>query len=103
MENLYINEDNVLQWDSMTDGTDDSTINDASITFDVKTLGGTSKATGSLAYVSASSGKYQGTLEKADAANLEAGTEYVIEITASSSGRDGFRRIPAVARYHQAS
>ena len=38
---------------------------------------------------------------EADAAELVAGTEYVLEITAASSGRDGFSRIPFVARYHQ--
>jgi len=101
MEAIYIDEDNVIQWDGMADSTDSSYINDATATYEIKTLGGTSKATGSLAYVSGSDGKYQGTLDKADAAELVAGTEYVLEITAASSGRDGFRRIPFVARYHQ--
>ena len=101
MEYSYIDEDNVFQWDAMTDGTDGSYVNDATVTFAVKDLADVSKGTGSLSYVSASSGKYQGVYGKTDAATLSAGTEYVLEITAASSGRDGFRRLPVIARYHQ--
>ena len=70
MEAIYIDEDNVIQWDGMADSTDSTYINDATATYAIKTLGGTSKATGSLAYVSGSDGKYQGTLDKADACLL---------------------------------
>ena len=100
---IYINEDNLVLWDAMTDGTDSSFVNDATVTYNLTDTGGTSKATGSLAYVAASAGKYQGTIDKADAATLSAGTDYVLELTASSSGRDGFRRVSVVARYHQAT
>ena len=98
---IYINEDNLVAWDAMADGTDSSFVNDATVTYNLTDTGGTSMATGSLAYVAASSGKYQGTIQKSDAANLAAGTQYVLEVIAASSGRDGFRRLPVVARYHQ--
>jgi len=98
---IYLDEDNVIEWSNMTDGTDSSFVNDATVTFDVKDLADVSKGAGSMAYVAGSDGKYQGVFTSTDAATLIAGTSYAVEITAASSGRDGFRRLPVVARYHQ--
>ena len=45
MEYIYIDEDNVFQWDAMVDGTDGTYVNDATVTFAVKDLADVSKGT----------------------------------------------------------
>lgn len=100
---LYINEDNVIEWDEMKNSADDTFINDATVTFTIKDTddvvwNGVENVT--MPYVAGSNGKYQGTLMKAEAADLVRGTRYFIEITADADV-DGFRRIEATAAYHE--
>lgn len=97
---LYISCDNLIEYDGMIDEADGSYVNNATVTFALKDSDGNtvSSATGSLSYVSASNGIYQGVI--VSSVSLTAGTTYYLEITASSSSRDDFRRIECKAQYH---
>lgn len=104
LKNLFIDENNLIEWDEMTDSSDDSFVNDATVTFDLKTVAGVIVGAAddvAMAYVAASDGKYQGTLTKAIAATLAKGDRYILEITAGGTV-EGFRRIECVAVYHGA-
>jgi len=100
---LYLSEDNLIEWDALTDAADGTFVNDATMTFTIKDTAeaALTGANGvSMSYVAASDGKYQGvapsTVTYTDAAT------YYLEVTAASSGRDGFRRITCKAQYHGA-
>jgi hypothetical protein len=100
---LNINEDNLIEWDEMTDSSDDTYINSATVTFSLFESDGTTLVSGptSMSYVSGSNGKYQGVLDKIPSATLTPGEMYILTVTALSGSTDGFRRIECSARYHK--
>lgn len=81
-EVIYLSNDNLLIVDAVQDSSDDSYINDATVTCTLKDLDGNA-VTGqtfplTLAYVSGSNGKYQGKLE--DGLSLTARQAYIAHI-----------------------
>ena len=99
---LYYNEDNVIEWESMQDSKTDAYINDATVSAELKDLDEVVVVSSfSLTYKTSSDGVYQGTIDKADMANLTVGQRYALEVTAASSGRDGFRRIIYIVQHHR--
>lgn len=86
---LYVGNDNLVELDELKDESDGSYVNDATVTLtDLEDKDGTS-VTGqsfptSMAYVAASNGKYQGTLE--DGLAVTAGEKYfaTIDVDAGS-------------------
>jgi hypothetical protein len=104
-QTLWILNDNSIEIgadaaDVLKDSADDSIVTDATITFALKDADGVavSGATGSLSHVAA--GKYRGDLPST--VSLTQDANYTLEITAASSGRDAFWRIPCVAKYRAA-
>lgn len=87
-EVLYVDNDNLVEIDGLKDKTDDTYINDATITATLTDADGTT-VTGqtfpaSFSYVSESNGKYQLTLE--DGLSLTAGAKYTLAISISATG-----------------
>lgn len=97
---LFIGNDMRIRWDEMTDELNGTFINDATVTFTLKDSDGdgvTGAENIAMAYVSASDGRYQGKL--AGSVDLDNGATYYLEITATSTGRLGFRKIACKAQY----
>lgn len=99
---LFIGNDLRVRWDEMTDELSDPPVfvNDATVSFTLKDSAGlaVSGASGvSMPYVTGSDGRYQAKLS--GAVSLSAGSMYYLEISATATGRIGFRRIPARAQY----
>lgn len=71
----------------------------ATVTFTLKTMAGVAVAGATnvaMAYVAASNGKYQGTLDSTVA--LTTDTSYTLEITAASGSRNGFVSLSCVTQ-----
>lgn len=102
---LYLNEDmNVtLTGASVTVNGTTSYLNSATVTYSITDAAGTavSGGTGTLSYVSASSGDYEGTIESSvlTSSNFTEGRTYLVDITLSQSGYNGFRRLVCRAAY----
>lgn len=97
---LYIGNDNLVTLDRLLDKATNQYINDATVTFDLRTdysPSGTSVASGTLEYVAGSNGKYQAVIE--EDTTLTEGTTYYQEITvAASSDRVAKWQTPRTAR-----
>lgn len=80
-----------------------SYLNSATVTYAVTDAAGTavSGGTGTLSYVSASDGNYEGTIESTvlTAANFTEGRTYLVDITISQSSYNSFRRLVCRAAY----
>lgn len=97
---LFLGNDMRIRWDRMTDELTGSFVNDATVTFTLKTTAGVAVSGAeavSMPYVSGSDGRYQAKL--AGSVALTNQSRYFLEISASSAGRLGFRRIPIEAKY----
>lgn len=94
---LYINSDNLLRWDRMRLASNGNYVNDATVTWALEDAGGDEVATGSLEYVSATNGQYDGVLESTVV--LVSGGIYYLKVTAESGQANGFRRVECVAAY----
>jgi hypothetical protein len=99
MLTINVNSDNLIRWDRMSLASTGAFVNDAAVTFTVKDASGVvvSGATGVMSYVAASDGRYEGILEST--VILILGGTYYLEVTATSGGANGFRRIECVAAY----
>lgn len=85
---LFINNDTIVELDTLVDASDGTFVNDATVTADVDTLEGDSIASGiSMAYVASSDGKYQGTIQ--DTLSLVVNQFYLITVTAIKAGTKG--------------
>ncbi len=97
---LFIDSDNLVEWDELTNLATATYINDATMTFTLKDADGVavSGAAGvSMSYVAASNGKYQGVIESTVDLG-DPGDEFDLEITVSSTPQ-AFRKIRCVAQY----
>lgn len=97
---LYVGNDLRVRWDRMTDELTGLYINDATVSFTLKDSTGiavTGANAVSMPYVTSSNGRYQAKL--AGTVSLTNGARYYLEISASSAGRVGFRRIACTAQY----
>jgi hypothetical protein len=74
-------------------------LNDATVTYALKTASGTSVSTGTLTYVAASNGNYSGSIESSVTGTLTVGAMYVLEVTAVESPYDDFRRLELWCSY----
>jgi len=100
MITVFISTDNVIEWKGLQRVTDDKWVKNATVTFTLKDTDGNA-ITGadgvSMPYLAGSDGTYQGTLPST--VSLTEGASYYLEVTATSSSGNGFRRIQCVARY----
>lgn len=106
---LYIDSDSSIEIDALKDPTDNTFVNDATVTANVKTPAGAVVSNGgpiTLSYIANSDGDYRGTLGDDAAINDGSssgdGPDYFLEVTAESSGRTKFWRFPCRAKYRGA-
>ena len=96
---LYIGEDLTVTWTgaSVTVNGTTSYLNSATVTYAITDAAGTavSGGTGTLSYIAASNGNYEGTIESTvlTASNFTVGRTYLLDITLVQSGYNGFRRL----------
>lgn len=99
MVELYIKEDMTVKLTGFKKKSDGTPLNNATITAKVVDKSGNQVFTFSMAYVASSSGDYEGTIESTSTELLTENQIYYIEITASESPYDTFRRVRAKAVY----
>lgn len=95
---LFVANDNLITWNNMTSSVDGSYVNDATVTMTLYDSTGatvTGAIAVSLPYVSASNGKYQGTIDSTVA--LVSDASYTLKITAVSGTKNGFVELDCVA------
>jgi hypothetical protein len=101
MLTIYVAADNLIRWDSMQLASTGVFVNDATVTFTLKSAAGAAVAGATaiaMPYVAASNGRYEGVLEST--VSLTVGATYYLEVTATSGGANGFRRIECAA-FHE--
>ena len=102
MQTLYLNNDNLVEFDMMTQSSDGSFVNDATVTFTLATsfttavppvaAGAVANHSGvSMPYIAGSDGKYQGVIDSTAA--LTVGTTYYVGITYTSGTKNGFTKL----------
>ena len=96
MQLLLVNNDNDVELKELSDRRDGEVINDATVTYTLKTTGGATVTTGSLTYVADSSGSYRGTIESS--VSLTAEQEYRLTVTAVHGTINGEWTIPCKAQ-----
>jgi len=103
MLTLFVNSDNLIRWDGMTLASTGVYVNDATVTYAIKTAAGAAVpgASGSLTYVTSRNGRYDGVCESS--VTLIADRTYYLEVTAVAGGANGFRRVECVAAYQDDS
>jgi hypothetical protein len=100
LEVLGIGSSNLVRLDALTNTSTGAYVNSATVTFTLKDASGSvvSSLSGvSMAYVSSSNGRYEGTIPNTAALTLNA--LYTLEITTTSGGLVLFRRLSCVAKY----
>ena len=107
--NLYVGESNLIEWQRLQLGANRQYVPDATVTFAIKTVAGSTvtAGTGTLSRVTTSQDPalYQGYASAS--ADITAGTNYVVWITATGSvggtTLTGLRKITVTAAYHGAT
>lgn len=79
LDKIFIGEPRDVSLTGLKRRSTDTYKNDATITWALKELDGTSIATGSLSYVAASDGDYLGVIPANVTDDLEEGVEYIVE------------------------
>lgn len=100
MLTIYVASDTLIEWDKAAKASDGTYLNAATVSYQLTDLAGNniSGASGSMSYVTASDGRYQGVLDST--VSLTDGQEYWILITLTSAGGIGSaRKVRCVARY----
>lgn len=104
MIQLHVNEDNNIYWRGLKRESDDTYVDDATVTFTLKTKSGGVVADAedvTMVYMEGSDGDYIGVLS--NDIPLVAGARYVVEMTALIGSSKGFRKLQCEAVYHGAS
>ena len=101
MLNVFVNADNLIRLDGLTLASDSTSVNNASVSYVLRDGGLQSLATGSLAYVTASVGRYDGTIQST--VSITPGDTYFVDVTATRGGTVGFWRVECVASYKDES
>lgn len=96
MQTLAIDSDNLIKWTGMSLGSTGVAVNDATVTWEIKTAADVLVEDGTLTYTG-TAGEYSGICESTVA--LVDGDTYYLELTAASGGANGFRRIECIAAY----
>lgn len=95
--------DHLIKLTGLQDASDDSYVNNATVTLTVKTLAGVNVSGVSwpltLVYVSASDGNYQVVIDKAIVLVLR--DRYVAEVTVVAGSRDAFFEVPVQAQVRE--
>ncbi|MCA9268413.1 MAG: hypothetical protein KDA41_08070 [Planctomycetales bacterium] len=100
-EQININEDNYIRIDDVVAADDASYVTSGTASMTLKDAAGNEAiAATAMSYVSGTNGSWAGTFDKTQTASLVDGTQYFLEVTITSNGKDGFRRIPIKAGYH---
>jgi len=89
---FYKDNDNLIRWDGLCRPSDGAYVNDATVTFVLKDSDNVSMTSGSMPYVSGTSGRYQGVIDSSVALGSP-GDVVWLEATAISGTLKGFRRI----------
>ncbi|GIW79440.1 MAG: hypothetical protein KatS3mg105_1247 [Gemmatales bacterium] len=98
VEVLAIGSDNLVRLDNLKNASTDAYVNTATVNFVLKDADG-NVVVGStpMPYVSASNGRYEGTID--DTVPLAENGLYTIEITATDGSTVLFRKIPCIAKF----
>jgi hypothetical protein len=97
VEVLSVGSDNLVRLDLLTNASTGAYVNNATVTFSFKDAAG-NPLVGPVSMTNVNStGRYEGTLLQS-AYTLVAETNYLIEITANSSGTILFRRLYCIAK-----
>lgn len=100
-QTLYINADNLIRYDRARLASTDAYVNAGTSTWTLRDAALASLATGSLAYVASTNGRWHGAIDKTDTDTLTEGETYYVDITLDNgSGAEDFRRVECVAAYH---
>lgn len=104
---LYINSDNLIEIDLLKLVLAGTYVNSGTVSWELQERDGTLITSGSLTYVTSSTGRWVGVIDKSDVLSVAKGgiivegTSYYLEVTIDNgSGVDDFRRIELVAKYH---
>ena len=81
---LYVDNDNTILLEDLYDTVGAAYITDATVTWVLKNAAGTTITSGSLSYVTGTSGTYRGNIEEDTA--LTVGAVYELTVTAAASG-----------------
>lgn len=98
-EAIYIGEAMQPTWTGAR--TSSGYLNAATVTWTLRSATGTSIATGSCTYQSASNGVYSGSIGAATTAGLTENAFYLLELSLSQSGNTGFRQLVCKAQYRR--
>jgi hypothetical protein len=100
LEVIAIGSDNLVRLDQLQSASSGQYVNAATVTFVLKdSTGAVIQNTTTMPYVSASNGRYEGTITAATSATLAQNGQYSIEITATYLGATLFRRLSSIAKY----
>ena len=103
MLTLYVNADNIIRLSGLTAAGEPA--NAAEVEYSLLDEAGVEVADGTLEYVPATDGDYQGTLPATedDEYILQAGATYFLEVTAESGESHGFWRTECTAQFNDGS
>ncbi len=97
---VYRSNDHLIKLTGLQDSSDDTFVNDATVTLTMKDINDVNVVGISwplaMAYVAASNGDYEGTIDKALVITPE--TRYFAEVTIVSGTRDAFFELPVQAQ-----
>lgn len=97
MTPIWMDEDVLVEFVGMQNEADNQYINNATVTWSLKTAELTAVANGSMTYKAGSNGTYQGTIAAATTVALTENTHYVLDVEGASP--EMHRRTLCVARY----
>jgi len=97
---IYRNNDHLIKLTGLQDSSDDSYVNDATVTLTIKDTADVNVSGISwpltMSYIAASNGNYEATIDKAIVVTPE--TRYFAEVTVLSGTRDAFFELPVQAQ-----
>jgi hypothetical protein len=98
LEVLAIGSDNLVRLDKLTNASTGAFVNNATVSYVLKDSTGTIIISStSMPYVTASLGRYEGTIPYTTSLTLN--SQYTIEITATGAGSTIFRKLSCIAKY----
>jgi hypothetical protein len=98
LEVIAINSDNLVRLDSLTNASSGAFVNNATVSFSLlDSTGNTIISNSSMAYVTGSNGRYEGTIPFSTTINLNA--LYTIQVTAVGAGFQIFRKLSCIGKY----
>src|SRR5207244_3075665 len=100
IEVISIGSDNTVRLDALTNASSGAYINNATVTFTLKdSTGAAVLSNQTMSYVSASNGRYEGTIPNGTTSTMAQNAQYTIEITATSGALVLFRKLSCIAKY----